>query len=290
MQINPFLPSLQTFIVVAEQLSFSRASDLLHLTPSAISHQMKLLEQNLGIKLFVRKSKGVALTPDAEQLYTHVKKGLQLVNSGVSKLQQHTNKKLVIAAIPSAIDLVLMPRLNAINALFDGYQIQFVSAHQIVDFENSDVDCHLHFGDGQYSASVVKKICDEKVYPVCHPDQVVKSEDLDLIDYQAGFEDQPGCFNWNQWQRYFEQESKPVKWSVDQVSFALLAAEQKQGMTLGWHQLSKDKIKSEQLVRVGNKEILQPYSYYFVSKYSFTQKPELAKLFTWLCSVFNDID
>ena len=127
MQINPFLPSLQTFIVVAEQLSFSRASDLLHLTPSAISHQMKLLEQNLGIKLFVRKSKGVALTPDAEQLYTHVKKGLQLVNSGVSKLQQHTNKKLVIAAIPSAIDLVLMPRLNFLTRFREALSLDISS-------------------------------------------------------------------------------------------------------------------------------------------------------------------
>ena len=62
MSISSQLPNLYTFVVVAEQLNFSRASDLLHLTPSAVSHQMKQLETHLDVKLFIRQSKGVALS------------------------------------------------------------------------------------------------------------------------------------------------------------------------------------------------------------------------------------
>ena len=70
------LSNLHTFVVVAEQLNFSRASDLLHITPSAVSHQVKQLETHLDVKLFVRKSKGVALTNEAKLLYSSVKKSL----------------------------------------------------------------------------------------------------------------------------------------------------------------------------------------------------------------------
>ncbi|AIY63730.1 LysR family transcriptional regulator [Pseudoalteromonas piratica] len=280
------LSNLHTFVVAAEQLNFSRASDLLHITPSAVSHQMKQLETHLDVKLFVRKSKGVALTNEAKLLYSSVKKAFSEIESGVEKAQAPNTQKLVIAAIPSVVSCVLVNKLAELQALLPNYQIQFISQHHIVNFEQQNIDCHIHFGNGKYANAVAKKLANEVVYPVCAPNVINQHNALKLIQYAAGMEDKPGGLSWQQWQKHFNLPMQSPCLVFDEVGLALSAAQQAQGKTLAWHQLAKHAISQNQLDRIGTEQITLPFSYYFVTHKDYSERDELKLLFTWLEQLF----
>lgn len=287
MSISSQLPNLYTFVVVAEQLNFSRASDLLHLTPSAVSHQMKQLEIHLDVKLFIRQSKGVALTSEAKQLYSSVKKAFSEIEFGIEKAQAPKVKKLVIAAIPSVVSCVLVNKLAELQTLLPDYQIHFISQHQIVNFEQQNIDCHVHFGNGKYANAIAKKLADEVVYPVCASNVYEMQHELPLVHYAAGMEDKPGGISWQHWQKHFQLPSMPAQFVFDEVGLTLNAARNGVGKTLAWHQLVKPLIKDKQLKRIGETQITLPFSYYFVTPKCHTQRVELSILYQWLQAQFS---
>ena len=104
--------AIHTFTLVAKELSFTRAAELLHITPSAVSHQMKLLEAQLGVTLFHRKAKGVRLSLAGETLQQHAASGVRDIQHGIQQSQFAGQKeKLVVAVVPSFCQLWLLPRL-----------------------------------------------------------------------------------------------------------------------------------------------------------------------------------
>ncbi|MEC8326277.1 MAG: LysR substrate-binding domain-containing protein [Pseudomonadota bacterium] len=228
----------------------------------------------------------MALTCEAKQLYSSVKKAFSEIEFGIEKAQAPKVKKLVIAAIPSVVSCVLVNKLAELQALLPNYQIHFISQHQIVNFEQQNIDCHIHFGNGKYANAVAEKLANEVVYPVCAPNVYEMQHELPLIHYAAGMEDKPGGISWQHWQKHFNLPMQSPCLVFDEVGLALSAAQHEQGKTLAWHQLAKHAISQNQLERIGSEQITLPFSYYFVTHKDFSERDELKLLFTWLERLF----
>lgn len=277
MKNNISFSAIHTFTVVAQELSFTRTAKILHITPSAVSHQMKLLENQMAVTLFYRQSKGVRLSLAGKRLQQYATSGVKNIQHGILQSQfASQNEKLIIAVIPSLCQLWLMPRLVNFSRQFPEIELELVAVDQLVDFNTGQYDAHIHFGAGDYKGCEAKFLRNEKIYPVCHPDLIKDTtkntfqaliKEHQLLIYKAGIEDEPGGVSWGSWLRNFSIE-KPAELSqmwFSHVSMTILAAKLKQGIALGWHQMVRDDISNGQLCKLTDNEISTSYNYYLVA-------------------------
>jgi len=294
------LSAIQTFTTVAQAQSFSRAAELLHITPSAISHQMKLLESQLGVKLFYRKSKGVQLSMAGETLLRHAASGIRDIQHGIQQsLFASQKSKLVIAAIPSLCQMWLLPRLTEFYAKYPQIEIELIALDQIADFSLQHCDAHIHFGSGDYKGLEAKFLAHETIYPVCHPDLIEepKTQSLEriieytgLLHYNAGVEDAPGGISWADWTPALTIDKLGglnQMW-FSHVSMAVAAAKLKQGVALGWHHMILDDLNSGKLCRLTEETMKTLFGYNLVAP-PIAWKDEPLNLFAdWLKLQFDD--
>jgi DNA-binding transcriptional LysR family regulator len=294
MTANVSFSAIHTFTVVAKELSFTRAAEILHITPSAVSHQMKLLEAQLKVALFHRKSQGVRLSLAGQALQRHATTGMRNIHYGIQQSQFASQKdKLVIAVIPSLCQLWLIPRLSDFCAQFPHIELELIALDKLADFTQQQFDGHLHFGSGDYKGLTANFLTNESVYPVCHPDLLNTAQHQTLVSllkqhtlllYKAGLEDEPGGVSWADWFQHFSID-KPQQMSkmwFSQVAMTLMAARQKQGIALAWHQMVADDIASGQLCRLGNQQLDTSYNYYLVAPAKSWQNQSFNTFSSWL--------
>jgi len=294
MSNNISFSAIHTFTIVAKELSFTRTAEILHITPSAVSHQMKLLEKQMDVILFHRQSKGVRLSLAGEALRRHATSGVKNIQDGIIQSQFASQReKLVIAVIPSLCQLWLMPRLVDFCQKFPHIELELVALDQLADFTTGQYDGHIHFGSGDYKGFEAKFLSQEKVYPVCHPDLVKEASDNSheglikehqLLIYRGGIEDEPGGVSWGSWYRDFsiEKPSELNQMWFSHVSMAILAAKLKQGIALGWHQMVIDDISNGQLCRLTDNEISTSFNYYLVAPSKSWKNKSFSHFSSWL--------
>ncbi len=299
MMINPrySLSSISAFTVAAKELNFSRAADILHITPSAVSHRIKQLESQLGVTLFTRHTQGVALTAAGQSLLMHAQLAMNNIQQGIEQSQFSSGReKLAIAVIPSLSQCWLIPRLKNFKSRYPKIEITLNVSDQLVNFSNSPIDCHLHFGTGQYQGLTAHFLANESVYPVCHPFLLQDSADLTtlierhgLLHYRAGIEDEPGGVSWAQWCDHFNialpTESQNSWFS--HVAMALCGARFSQGIALGWDKIVEQDIAQQQLVKIGDRKLYTDFNYYLVAPELHWQKPAVIAFKEWLIEQMN---
>jgi LysR family glycine cleavage system transcriptional activator len=170
--MTPRLPPLHTlraFEVAARQLNFSRAAAELNLTHGAISHQMKALERELGVKLFERRSRGVALTEPGRQLAASVREGLDRIARGVAALRVHPAHSLTVSVLPAFATHWLIPRLVEFSRRHSDIDINVRAGQSLADFATDGVDLAVRYGEGRWPNLVAVQLAHEDVFPVCSP-------------------------------------------------------------------------------------------------------------------------
>ncbi len=166
----PPLKSLRAFRHAAEALSFKLAAEQLHVTPTAISQQIKSLEGVLGLRLFQRKTREVVLTPEGEHLLAYVGKAFLLLEEGVERLVDDPNpKRLVVSSIPSFSARFLIPRLAKFQQQEKDLNMHLQPSLELARFEGSDLDVAVRFGSGNYPGLTSRHLMDDHIIPVCHP-------------------------------------------------------------------------------------------------------------------------
>jgi LysR family glycine cleavage system transcriptional activator len=168
----PPLHALRAFEAAARHLSFAAAADELNLTPSAISHQIRHLEERLGRRLFDRKPRGLALTPLGQMYFPLVRSAFeQLAQAtaligGVGPEQQ---KVLTISCTPSFAMAWLIQRLPSFQATHPEIEVRLDTSTRIVDFVRDGVDLGIRFGAGTWPGVVAERLFSETLFPVCAP-------------------------------------------------------------------------------------------------------------------------
>ena len=164
----PSLEALATFEVAARHLSFTRAADERFVTQSAVSKQVIALESALGVPLFLRGHRTLALTDEGLMLQTACQQGLQRIRDGVARIRAQTGRRqVVVTTTPGLASLWLIPRLSGFTRRHPGVDVRLDAVFARRDLESDGIDIAIRYGDARTSTG--KKLLDEEVMPVCSP-------------------------------------------------------------------------------------------------------------------------
>src|SRR4051812_3952263 len=166
----PNLAALRAFEAAARHQNFSRAAEEIHLTHGAISHQVRALEQDLGVPLFARHGKRITITAEGERFAAVLRKSLGEIAAEADALRSGAqHKRVTVSAIPSFAARWLAPRLGRFIDLHPGTEVLLQSSIQLVDLSREPVDVGIRYGAGRYPGMVVEKLMDDYFYPVASP-------------------------------------------------------------------------------------------------------------------------
>ncbi|WP_244481666.1 LysR substrate-binding domain-containing protein [Bradyrhizobium pachyrhizi] len=168
----PPLPALLAFERAATQLSFRRAARDLSLSPSAISHQIRGLEEQFGTKLFVRGARSVRLTDDGERYLAKVSAALatlQEASRDMLRQRGEASGELWISSLPFFTSAVLLPALPEFKRRHPQLTLRIEATHQYADFNGSRVDVAIRYGREHATGLKVEPLVQVKGLPVCTP-------------------------------------------------------------------------------------------------------------------------
>jgi LysR family transcriptional regulator, glycine cleavage system transcriptional activator len=167
----PSLSALQAFEAAARHLSFTRAAEELNVTQSAISRQVRHLEEFLGQSLFMRIRHKVVLTPSGQNYLPEIHACLDRIESATVQLLASggTSGVLNIALLPTFGTKWLIPRLPGFTRANPGIIINFTTKTVPFDFAGEDIDAAIHFGSHAWAGAMADRLMGEEVVPVCSP-------------------------------------------------------------------------------------------------------------------------
>jgi LysR family glycine cleavage system transcriptional activator len=166
----PPLNALRTFEAAARHASFNAAADELFVTPSAVSHQIKSLEQFLDQKLFQRGKRGVELTASGEKYLVPIRHALDEIDAATRLLQDDPNTGIVTLSVaPAFLTRWLMPRLIRFQELYPDIELRLSASLAEIDFNQTDIDLTVRFGRGKWPDMSVEFLLGMSVVPVCSP-------------------------------------------------------------------------------------------------------------------------
>ena len=161
---------LQVFACAARHLSFTRCAEELHVTPGAISQQMRQLEERLGFALFHRVARGLELTAEGQRLaivanevHSRIDDELRLLHSG------RIGGVFKLRCIPSFLSKWLMPRLPQLERAFPDIQLRIIAEDSSGSLRDDDFDLAIDLNDGSYPGLMTTSLLEEELFPVCSP-------------------------------------------------------------------------------------------------------------------------
>lgn len=179
----PPLNALRAFEASARQLSFTRAAEELFVTQAAISHQIKSLEDFLGIKLFMRKNRALLLSEEGQAYYLDIKDVFNAINEATERLFARGEKgAITVSTQPSFAIQWLVPRLNAFYALHPDIDVRIKAVDQPENSLTGDVDVAIYFGRGHWADIDAEQLQKEYLIPVCSPLLLQGKKPLDKVE------------------------------------------------------------------------------------------------------------
>lgn len=166
----PPLNPLRTFEAAARHLSFTRAADELFVTAAAVSHQIKVLENSLGVKLFSRVGGALVLTEIGQSYLPAIQQAFRQVLDATNLLRRHKDVSfLKINASPTFSVKWLIPRLDAFVQQHPDIELKLSTSNHMIDFSREDLDLVIRYGKGNYPGMRSERCFSVEVIPVCSP-------------------------------------------------------------------------------------------------------------------------
>src|SRR3979490_690540 len=184
----PSLNGLRAFEAAARHLSFTVAASELNVTQTAISHQIRRLEQELGIRLFVRQNRALALTPEARDYLPGVRAAFNDLRLATDRLLRRGNDHvLTVSTLASLAAKWLMPPPSAFHDAQPGIDGRITTSTGLVDFRSGDVDAAIRYGRGNWPGVRADWLMANQLFPVCSPALLARDKPLrrpeDLADH-----------------------------------------------------------------------------------------------------------
>ncbi|MGH8517075.1 MAG: transcriptional regulator GcvA [Panacagrimonas sp.] len=301
----PPLNALRAFEAAARHLSLRKAAAELHVTPAAISHQIKSLERALGVPVFKRLPQRVELTPAGEALLPRLTAALEEVAEAVASVQRLQRAgRVTVAAPPALAAKWLAPRLHRFTALYPDIDLNITADGALIDSvrEDSgeagnlleDADLAIRSGHGEYEGYIVRRLFSAYAIPMCSPrllggpHPLREPSDLrhhTLLHHETGLDqtdaDRP---NWSAWLKAagvlgVNDRRGPT---FNQVAMAMEAAADGLGVVLGIPVVAAADLESGRLVMPFALSLPIEASYYLVHTEKAAREPSVAALRDWL--------
>jgi len=283
----PPLTALMAFEATARRKSFNLAAAELHLTPSAISHQVARLEKLLGLRLFERSARGVELTP-AGQTYLHrVAGALGAINSATEDLRHGVENSLYIHSSPSFASLWLMPRIGRFAQLHPHISLGLSASPEESDFAIGQVDLDIRCGLPHWPDLDIMPILPERIVPMASPgflDRHRIATPADLVQAPL-IQSRVSLVQWPEWFTRYAPELRPERIALrfDRSMMSIDAAVQGLGIVLESDALSAGHLRAGRLRPVfGDGLEIAITQHFAVCPARNASRPEVISFLQWL--------
>jgi DNA-binding transcriptional LysR family regulator len=283
----PPAPNLLAFEAVARRRSFALAAAELHLTASAISHQVSRLEAHLGVRLLERSAHGVRLSAAGEKYLMRIGGALSAIAAATEDLRQGVGNSLYVHSAPSFASLWLMPRLRGFSQAFPEITLNLSAAHTHSDFALGQADVDIRYGVPSWDDLIVEPLFEERIVPLASPafireHRLRKPEQLvDLPLVQSNV----SVVQWSDWFSRFTNLRAPDRFPVrfDRAQMSLDSATQGLGVALESTTIGGLHLKEGKLRPVFGEEMsIQVKAHFAVYPARHGKRPTVEKFLTWL--------
>lgn len=283
----PALSALRAFESAARHLNFGRAGDELFVTHSAISKQVRLLEEDLGVDLFERRNRAVFLTDAGRRLLVTMSEVLRQISDCCEEIRVGGSAPLVVSCEPTFTQRWLIPRLPQFNALHPDVEVHVLAAGGPVSFDRNHIDLALRRSDFSWSPELfVETVVEERVGPVCAP-RLLASGSNDILSLPRIH----SATRRDAWSRYIADNlladpNPPGNQIFEHFYLSIEAAIAGLGAAIGPEPLVADAVESGQLVAPrgysGN-----GHSYILLSRLPFEGDARKRNFLSWLRRQFG---
>lgn len=167
----PSLDLIRGFVAVGRRMSITLAADDLCVTQSAVSRQVRTLEEMLGVKLLVRGHRSIAFTTEGEQLFLGANRAVQQLQEGIADIsKQRVNRRSVtVTASIGVAGLWLLPRLGRLQRRHPGIDVRIAANNRVLDLESEGIDVAIRYCPNSAAPAGAERLFGETIAPVCHP-------------------------------------------------------------------------------------------------------------------------
>ncbi len=288
----PPLNALRAFEAAARHVSFARAAEELNVTPGAVSQQIKALETHLGLRLFRRLPRGLALTTIAERYTRRVAEALDLIDAATAEtVEPDGARRLAISALPAFAEKWLVPRLGRFRDGHPAIEIALAADEAIVDLGAGAADLALRYGQGGsggvFRGLSAERLFDDEIFPVCSPTLLTGPYPLtgpwDLAAHTL-LHDVPWSGDWRAWLTAagidgIDAGRGP---SFTLYSMAVDAAVKGIGVLIGHRVLVAEELADGRLVAPFDLRLPLPKGFYLVSTEAAAARPSVQSFRDWL--------
>jgi LysR family glycine cleavage system transcriptional activator len=282
----PPLNGLKAFEAAARSESFTRAAEELNVTQGAVSHQVKALEDTLGLKLFRRERQRLILTEAGRDYLTVIRLALDQIAVGTERLlQRQESGALTVSTSPDFAAKWLVNRLSRFAEKCPDVDLRVSATTHYVDFARDDVDVAIRHGDGNWPGLDVQRLYSERLFPVCSPKLVARRNRItkaaDLLKFTLlRLEDAKN------WTRLLEaagvKATVPPGPVLNRASMLIDAAIDGQGIALARTALAAWDMINGRLVRPVDVSLRMANTYWIVCPKSVSTVPKIAAFRNWI--------
>ncbi|MDX1694656.1 MAG: LysR substrate-binding domain-containing protein [Ketobacteraceae bacterium] len=290
----PPLNLLRVFEVAGRHLSFKEAARELHVTPSAVSHQIKSLEAQLGFSLFRRHNRVLTLTRAGQDLLASVSQHLNALRKDTGRIiRRHGNPSVRAHILPFMASEYVIPNLHDFQQQHPDVELRIETSANALDFELHDIDIGVRLGLGKWPGLVAEKLVCIEATPVCSPGFQAKHNMKEISDLKGKTLIQ---IQWQEdpWQRWSDRTGTDLetthKLTLDSFVNTLTAAEQGLGVSLALFPLAYKWVEQGRLVTPFRERIPVEEGYYLVYRPEDQQRDDLQRFVRWLVTLFNRLD
>lgn len=288
----PSLSALAAFEAAARHLSLTKAAEELNVTPGAVSRQVKALEEELGIPLFLRRHRAIELTREGETMATALREGFERMSSTFRQIKSPGGQAVAtIGSTMAMAQLWLMPRMGAFWNRHHDIVVDHVISDHAHGLDRPDIELRIRYGDGDWPDELSAKLYDDRIFPVASPAfaKAYPLKSVAELAQQQLLSVEGIDWTWTTWAEFLREVGHPDRHvnvrRFNSYVIALQAARSGQGVALGWESLVAPLIEAGNLVRVTDAEIAAPQSYFVTWSARRPLSPQATMLRDWLLSL-----
>lgn len=288
----PPVNSLVAFEASARHLSFTRAGQELLISREAVSRQIRILEDYLGLKLFNRLYRALELTDEGENFKSVVSGSLEnIANATVSMQNLKHPPKIAITGTIAITSFWLTPRLPKFHDKYPDLEIRVHVSDSLPDMIGEGIDVGLRYGHGNWPGFKATHLFDVEAFPICSPEYLRTAEPIkspaDLLDHTLlHLHGQHAQENWTWWMNEFGLELPPSvrSFGFDSYASVIQAALDGQGVFLGFSEIIDNLLSKGQLVRPIEHSRMTSFGVYLIVPQGRSLTPNAQKFCDWIIS------
>ncbi|CAH0525046.1 transcriptional regulator GcvA [Vibrio hippocampi] len=265
----PPLNALKVFEAAARHLSFTRAAEELFVTQAAVSHQIKLLEEHLGLKLFRRRNRSLLLTEEGQSYFLDIKEIFSSLAEATDKLLERSEKGALTISLPPSFAIQwLVPRLADFNQQQPDIDVRIKAVDMDEGSLTDDVDVAIYYGRGNWPGLRADKLYQEFLVPLCAPALLLGSKPLDTLTdlSQHTLLHDMSRKDWKQFAKQNQIEGINVNQGpiFSHSTMVLQAAAHGQGIALGNNVLAQPELDAGRLIAPFDEVLVSKNAFYVV--------------------------